>query len=685
LSLARREQALAPISGPAFFRSVFGVEPTELQRLAIESMGADGNYIVVAPTGSGKTLVGYYSIFYPMALGARGLGVYIAPTRALTYEKYKELKEICDRVGCRAHIMNKDFPGSHYYFSDGRVVVTTPWKLSHYLSIQSVAKAISRATVVVDEIHNMSPEVELVVSILKTMGARIVGLSATLREEDAKEMAQWLSAALIMPELERPVPLQYHVARVYSEVVEGEDGGSNVVLCVEGQCGGTRTEAVSRYVVSILRSDPEACVLVWAPTRLSVEEYALEIADQMAAEGMGWGDRAQREAIASKVVLGTQHDEVLRDVVRRAPVAFHHGGLSPANRNLVHDLAVKRVFRAIATAYTLMQGVNLPAKHLVVTTLRGHNRELLSATEFHQLAGRAGRPGLDREGHVHVVVDTEVEFQHYKEIVGVRAAPVTSKIANRVFLTRILLKLASMGYRDAAMLSEVVKNTWYAKVHGEEGAKFIAELFGKIIDELIGRGYIENRDGRIWFPSRGHYYAATVGLLPEEKGLADMADKLSEDEFVRAVVEASAKELSEREGSDRYKREVSSVAAYGLLAGQVFGSIAGELADKSIELMQAMQIYVGRAYGYEDPRYKAISAAVDNFASGRIPLLKKLKDEGIPVYVVKAIARNYASYIHTDCIEEEGITAAISYLEPVHGGKKWFPKLEKILEASKCR
>jgi len=684
LPLARKESVLAPISGSAFFRSVFGAEPNELQRLAIESMGADGNYIVVAPTGSGKTLVGYYSIFYPMALGARGLGVYIAPTRALGYEKYNELKEICKRVGCRAHIMNKDFPGSHYYFSDGRVVVTTPWKLSHYLSIQSVAKAISRATVVVDEIHNMTPEVELVVSILKTMGARIVGLSATLREEDAKEMAQWLSAALIMPELERPVPLQYHVARVYREVVEGEDGGSDVVLCVEGHCGGTRTEAVSRYVVSILRSDPEACVLVWAPTRLSVEECALEIADQMAANGMGWGNRAQAEAIASKVVLGTQHDDVLRDVIRRAPAAIHHGGLSPANRNLVQDLAVKRVFRVIATAYTLAQGVNLPAKHLVITTLRGHNRELLSATEFHQLAGRAGRPGLDKEGHVHVVVDTEAEFQHYKEIVGIRAAPVTSKIADRVFLTRILLKLASMGYRDAAVLSEVVKNTWYAKIHGEEGAKFIAELFGKIIDELIGRGYIENRDGRIWFP-REYYYAATVGLLPEEKELADRADKLSEDEFVRAVVEASAKELSEREGSDRYKREVSSVVTCGLLAGQMFGSIAGELADKSMELMQAMQIYVGRAYGYEDPRYRVISDAVDNFASGRIPLLKKLKDERIPRYVVKAIARNYASYIHTDCIEEEGITAAISYLEPVHGDKKWFPKLEKILEASKCR
>jgi len=681
LQLQRR---LVPLDGEALFREVAGFPPNRLQKIAIEVMEPDKSYLVVAPTGSGKTYIGYYAIFQAVQ-SSGSLGVYLAPTRALGYEKYLELKEICRRLGCEAHIMNKDFPGSYRYFSDGHVVITTPWKLSHYLSIQSVAKAISRATVVVDEIHNMSPEVELVVSILKTMGARIVGLSATLREEDAREMAQWLSSALIMPELERPVPLFYHPVRVRALARE-EDGG--LVFCAgEQACGYLREEAVVEYVLSILRSDPEATVLVWSPTRAQVEEYALEVADRMAADWVAW-DGSQ---VARRLTPGSQSDEVLKRVVAKAPVAFHHGGLSPANRNLVQELTVKRVFRVVVTAYTLAQGVNLPAKHVVITTLYGHGGELITPTEFHQLAGRAGRPGLDKEGHVHVLIDTESEFAYYREVLGIRAAPVTSKIADRRFLTRALLRLAAMGHRDMDALARVVQSTWYARVHGEEGARFIAERFGKILDELASKGYIEDRDGRIWFTTREHYYAATAGLLPEEKELADRADKVSEDELVRAVVEIAARELAEREGDNRYLNEVGGVAAFGLLAGAVYGRRAAELADMAVSLLQAMEIYVGRAYGYRrpdgspEPRYRAVSAAVDSFSGARLEVLRRMKEAGIPLHIVKALARNFASQVVSGCLDQYAVEKADEYFRPVHGEKKWYRKFLRILEEAKCR
>jgi len=76
----------------AMFREFFGVEPNELQELAVEAIEDDKSYLVVAPTGTGKTLVGYYAILRAMASGERPLGVYMAPTRALGYEKYLEIR-----------------------------------------------------------------------------------------------------------------------------------------------------------------------------------------------------------------------------------------------------------------------------------------------------------------------------------------------------------------------------------------------------------------------------------------------------------------------------------------------------------------------------------------------------------------------------------------------------------------
>jgi len=289
------------------------------------------------------------------------------------------------------------------------------------------------------------------------------------------------------------------------------------------------------------------------------------------------------------------------------------------------------------------------------------------------------------------VVDTEAEFAYYKEILGIRASPVVSKIADRRFLTRALLRLAAMGHRDMDALARVVQSTWYARVHGEEGAKFIAELFGKILDELAAKGYIEDRGGRIWFTTREHYYAATVGLLLEEKDLADRADRVPGEELVRAVVEVAARELAEREGDNRYLEEVGGVAAFGLLAGTVYGRRAAELADMAVSLLQAMQIYVGRAYRYRmpdgspEPRYRAITAAIDSFMGVRLEVLQRMKDAGIPRSVIKALARNFASQVISGCLDQNSVEKADEYFRPVHGEKKWYRKFLRLLEEAKCR
>ncbi|MEM2671864.1 MAG: DEAD/DEAH box helicase [Sulfolobales archaeon] len=671
LAIGRREES---------FRYIFGVDPNKLQELAINTMMPDRNYIVIAPTGSGKTYVGFWHAIM------KGRGIYLATTTANTWEKYIWFREkIAGKVNMEPAILNKDFPGTAAKIVSSDMLFTTPFKLSQYVSYRNVVEWVRGASIIVDEIHEMPPETEFIVSWALSIGANVVGLSATVDDSDANAMARWLNAAIIKPEMERPIPIFYHEVRIEKD----EDEYGDIVFIVDGLGKfSSREEAVVRYIVSLYERSREHGILFWAPTRAAVEDLASAVADNLEPPP-GWD--AEGDAIARKLGRGSQSDLTLRDIIRRAPVGFHHGGLSAESRRLVQELFLSRKIRILGTAYTLVEGVNLPARHLVMTTLYGHDGSLLKPSEFHQLAGRAGRPGLDEEGHVHIFIDTESEAAYLKTIMRIKAEPISSKIYDEDFMTRALLRLIAYGNRDPSSLANFVRRTFWSAIHGDAGSEAVVSMMKRIIDGLVGEGYIEIRDNRIWFPSRELYFAATVGLKMDEKRLADNAAGKDAKQLLYEIADIAVKILGGGNPSQEHMDVREIAVDFGLMSASMVGGrrgrLAQELAEKIYELAGAMALYRSRAFGWNDAARQSLSNALELLATGASDVMVSLRKSGIPLTVIKRLARNYAiALTGSSCIDEDTAEKIYEYaVADYRSQRPWFKPLREYLRSKTCK
>jgi len=672
---------LASKSKHEVFKSIFGVEPNQLQSYAIDVIDPYKNYLIVAPTGSGKTLVGLW------AAVLRGRGVYMASTVANTYEKYVFFKEkVAPSTGMEPAILNKDFPGTAKKILSSDMLFTTPYKLSQYIGDRTrvngmtVTDWIKGATIIVDEIHNMDPETEFMVSWALSVGANVIGLSATVDDEDINAMARWLGAAVINPSIERPVPLFFHEVMIKKEV----DSDDTLIFTINSKAYHSREEAVAGYIADLYTKNPDAGILFWCPTRQAVEDMAFNVAS-MIKPPPGWEEEAK--VIKKKIGVGGIHDMKLRELISMAPVGFHHGGLSSESRIAVQELFMKKKLRILGTAYTLTEGVNLPARHVVITNIYEHNGTLIKPTTFHQLAGRAGRPGLDPEGHVHILVDNEAESAYIKAIMKIKAEPISSGIYDEDFLTRAVLRLISYGNRDPASLSKFVVKSFWAAIHGENGVEAITKMLGKVIENLVNEGYIQIENNVIRFPTRELYYAGMVGLKMNEKRFADETAGKQVKEVVDGISLIATSILSSRTQED-YEEARTLAVELGLMSymvGGPKGRMAREIADMMYQLCGAMILYRIRAFGWSDPARQVLSQALDIIATGSNEIMMMLRNEGVPPSVLKRLARNYAAALTSECIDSEVAKKIYEYATIDYKDRRpWFDKLKKLLDSKKC-
>jgi len=686
------------------FRYLFDVEPNELQRTALALMNPDGNYVISAPTGSGKTLI---ALFYMIK---KGRGVYLTRTRANCWEKYIYIKnEIVPKTGIRVLIANKDFSAPPKAIVESDLVVTTPYKLSQYIGNRSVVNWIKDAIIIVDEAHNMDPITEFIVSWALSKGAKVILLSATINDEDANAMAKWIGGTVIKPKMERPVPLFYHEVRVKVAI---NDYSSMPVFRIEvnGRVieGDTIDEVVAKYIVDLYLKERKS-VLYWAPTRAAVEEMAKLIAYELHKEApeliKQWDQ--EKNTVISKLGSGTESDKTLRDTLSEAPVAFHHGGLSMMSRNAVQELLMKRdvgnVMRKIpipiivGAAYTLVEGVNLSIRHLVITRLTDFEGNLMDATLFHQLSGRAGRPGLDTEGHVHIIVTADSESAYLNQyLLKVKAEPVASRIYDEDFLERTILRIVAYGLRDPASLREPFKRTYFAALHGDAGLDAVLRSVENILRKLLDSGYLVINNGRLDFPEprREFEMAALMGLKLDEKAIADKAasDSVSMEALLNILADKAVEILSSGDLGlkEKYEEAKNDAILYGLEASvnSKHRKWAQEVAEKMFELAGAMYLYRLWSYYYRDPTPAAqkLKEVMNILATGINEVAKELRQLGVPTSVLKRITRNYALELRSPCIEKEKAAEIYRYaLEGYRAKPEWAKKLWEKLNTITCK
>jgi ATP-dependent RNA helicase HelY len=423
----------------------------EFQHEAFRVLDAGHSVLVSAPTGSGKTLVAAYAIH--RALCVRGKAFYTTPLKALSNQKYNELAATYghDHVGL--------LTGDTTLHPRAPVIVMTTEVLRNMLLAGSDLLE-GLHTVVLDEVHFLQDPyrggVWEEVLILSPPEIRFVCLSATMN--NAQELGGWLRTVRgdtgVVVERQRPIVLRHHFA-----VTRREDGETLLLpLLDEHGRPGTEGQRIDQAVRRAFHGrsthwhprgrgprlpfrTPRRTEVVeelgrcdLLPTIVFIFSRAAcdDAVRQVVRDGVRLADAGARTAIRQVVerrvatlgdddlrVLG--YDEWLEGLERG--LAAHHAGLVPAFRETVEELFEAGLLKVVFATETLSHGINMPARSVVIEQFSkygGAGRTTLTSGEYTQLTGRAGRRGLDDEGHAVVEWSAETTFA---DVARVAAAP----------------------------------------------------------------------------------------------------------------------------------------------------------------------------------------------------------------------------------------------------------------------
>ncbi len=429
-------------AGAAEFEADLPFALDEFQHEAFESLDSGHSVLVSAPTGSGKTLVAAYAVH--RALSAGGKAFYTTPLKALSNQKYGELVASYgeEHVGL--------LTGDTTLRPRAPVVVMTTEVLRNMLLAGSDLLE-GLHTVILDEVHFIQDPyrggVWEEVLVLCPAEVRFVCLSATVN--NANELGGWLRSVrgdtAVIVERHRPIVLRHHFA-VYRR--EDEEVQLCPLLQDNGQPGGEglRIDQAVRRALQSTRSAhwqgrgrgprlpfraPRRTEMVEELGRLEMLPAIVFIfsraacddaVHQVVRDGVRLTDAAERSAIRAVVdrrveslddddlgVLG--YDEWLEGLERG--VAAHHAGLVPVFRETVEECFAAGLLKVVFATETLSLGINMPARSVVIerfTKYGGSGRATLTSGEYLQLTGRAGRRGLDEEGHAVVAWSSETTF-----------------------------------------------------------------------------------------------------------------------------------------------------------------------------------------------------------------------------------------------------------------------------------
>ncbi|WP_460524058.1 DEAD/DEAH box helicase [Flindersiella endophytica] len=430
------------------FLTELDVQPDPFQTEALDALDAGRSVLVMAPTGSGKTLVADYAI--ARALEAGTTAVYTTPLKALSNQKHRDL---CKRLGKQRVGL---ITGDRVVNPGAPVLVMTTEVLRAMLYDRAFAER-GLGVVVLDEFHYLqdpdrgSAWEEVVIHA--PAEASLVCLSATI--PDAEVVRDWLRdvhgpTALIVAD-RRPVELHHvyavgslrsapkllpmHVDGQINQIAELFDGNRRATRTEDGLRQRDRGRAVPPQRPDLLQSLAESSLLpaIWFM-------FSRAGCDDAVASLVADGVRLTSEAEAYRVreLVRSALTELDAGELRaidaeswqrglEAGIAAHHGGLAPVQREVVEAAFGEGLLKVAFATETLALGVNLPARTVVFDRMVRPGGELVSAAEFAQLAGRAGRRGIDSAGQVIVPWSEQVSFRRIADLVGGRLASIRSE------------------------------------------------------------------------------------------------------------------------------------------------------------------------------------------------------------------------------------------------------------------
>jgi superfamily II RNA helicase len=460
--------APAPPAGPA---EVFhGLVLNDFQLQALGPLREGRPVLLAAPTGAGKTLVAEIAIDLALRKGKRA--IYTAPVKALSNQKYRDFKAVSpEGVG----IMTGDVTINGA--APVLIMTTEIFRNTIFESPDSLADV---DTVVFDEIHYMDdPERGTVWEesiIFAPPHIRFVCLSATI--SNLEQFGEWISGTrgselAIIRHRERPVPLD-HYAFVPGTGLKKLDSRLQIPKHGRGRGrDGPRTDR--NAVVELLARDKFLPALFFCFSRRECEQRAREVArrrtllEHAAAETIA---RLFDDICDTFEITPDEQLEELRSLVRHG-IAFHHAGMLPLHKELVERLFTSGLLQLLFATETFSLGINMPARTVVFASLRkfdGTGFSTLKVREYQQMAGRAGRQGLDERGLViSILEDDRVQPRDIQRLVGNDVEPILSRF-NLSYSTLINLH-RTLGPRLHEAWERSFNNFQWARMSGKKRAK----------------------------------------------------------------------------------------------------------------------------------------------------------------------------------------------------------------------
>ena len=472
---AAREAAGHPATVAFAASQKFALDPFQIE--GCHALEDGSSVLVAAPTGAGKTIVGEFAINLAMQTPS-DKAFYTTPMKALSNQKFRELVDVYgpDEVGL--------LTGDTNINGNARIVVMTTEVLRNMIYADSAALRDLRY-VVMDEVHYLADRFrgavweEVIIHLPQHV--RLVSLSATV--SNAEEFGDWLDTVrgdteVIVSEI-RPVPLEQHVlvrddllplfddragiatAQVNQELMRIRSfTGANYENNRDAQSyrsnrhagrqaqrpprGGRRPVRASNVrriermdrpdVIRLLERSNLLPAIFFIFSRVGCDA-AVQQVRRSGVRLTTTEEKAEIRAIVEDRTRSLQDEDLgvlgywdwLENLERG--VAAHHAGLLPAFKEVVEELYKRKLVKVVFATETLALGINMPARTVVLEKMEkfnGEARVAITSGEYTQLTGRAGRRGIDVEGHAVVQWTEGMDPQAVAALASRRTYPLNS-------------------------------------------------------------------------------------------------------------------------------------------------------------------------------------------------------------------------------------------------------------------
>ena len=477
-----------PLSGQlASFAGQLSFTLDDFQQRACQALETGHGVLVCAPTGAGKTVVGEFAVHLALAAGRKCF--YTTPIKALSNQKHNDLvaRYGPERIGL--------LTGDQSINGDGDVVVMTTEVLRNMLYANSPV-LYGLSFVVMDEVHFLADRMrgavweEVILHLPDDV--RLVSLSATV--SNAEEFGGWIQTVrgdtTVVVDEHRPVPLWQHVMvgkRLFDlfdyRASRAAKSGRELLVDPEllrhianrreadrladwqprGRGRGrpsiyrppSRPDVIGTldregllpaitFIFSRAGCDAAVKQCLRSSLRLTSDEERVRIADVI--------DRRTADLNEADLVVLDYHE--WREGLLRG-LAAHHAGMLPIFRHTVEELFTAGLVKAVFATETLALGINMPARTVLLERLVKFNGEQhmpLTPGEYTQLTGRAGRRGIDVEGHAVVLWHPDIDPAEVAGLASTRTFPLRSSFAPTYNMTINLVN--QMGPTQAHKLLE---------------------------------------------------------------------------------------------------------------------------------------------------------------------------------------------------------------------------------------